>query len=165
MVEVRDRGLQALASELRTLNLSTVRLGVTGPVADEIHPVAKVPNGVLAKWLHFGTDTMPARPFVDQGVSLIRTEARTAWRKAARDIARGAKVVDALRPLAKLGASAVQDAVDDANSWVSWQLSERTINRKGHDRHLIDTGTIRDAIGYGIVHGGKVLENGLANGS
>lgn len=163
-VERRDLGIGRLREQLASLRGAKLQLGVMGDAAAETHPVAKVSVGTLAKWLHFGTEKMDPRPFVDHAINEIKDRTPRLMAKAVSDLidGRARSAEAALRPVAKEGAIAVRDAIDDANSWVEWELSQRTINRKGHDRHLVDTGTVRDAVGYGVVLGGRRVSEGTA---
>jgi len=162
-ITVRDRGLTRIRKQLAQLGRMRILVGVIGPRAREIHTDTGETIGTIAKWLHYGTETQPARPYIDRAISEMRGALGTEARRALQQIV-GATYVDvatAMRPLAELMLDTVWHEFDTAQSWAA-PLAQRTIDAKGHGIPLIDTMTVRGALSYAIVDGDEVLGTGGA---
>lgn len=99
-------------------------------------------TAMVAASNHFGTDKIPARPFLDKGVERERA---TIAKEVARMLAAGKRPEQAIERAALLAVRGVQKQIDDT---LSPPNSPRTIARKGSSHPLIDTGNMRQSIAY-----------------
>lgn len=98
-------------------------------------------NAEVAAWNHFGTDKIPARPFLD--VAIVKNKA--AVTKAAEEVlAGGGSVSQAVDAMGAMAAGKVQQYIGD--TFIPPPNSPRTIERKGSSHPLIDTGQMRQSI-------------------
>lgn len=161
-IKKKDLGIGQLRKDLEQLRSSVIYVGIQGDEAREPHPSSPDETvGRVAAWMHYGTESSPARPFVDVGISNIRQQALDAIRKAASDLVDGRadSVIAALSPVGEVAAKAVVGAVNTASFWAK-PLAESTVRSKGHSAPLIDTGTLRESVTYTILYNGGILAKG-----
>lgn len=99
-------------------------------------------TAMVAAANHFGTDKIPARPFLDKGVERERA---TIAKEVARMLAAGARPEEAVKRAAELAVGGVKKQIRDT---LSPPNSPMTIARKGSSHPLIDTGNMRNSINY-----------------
>jgi hypothetical protein len=161
-ITVRDRGATRIRKQLAQLGRLRILVGVVGSRAREIHPGTDGETvGTVALWLNYGTERMPARPYLDRAIATMTGDLGREARESIRKIV-GSQHVDvatALRPLAERMLDEVRHEFDTARQWAE-PLAQSTIDRKGHDQPLLDGGTVRDALSYAIVDGDQVLATG-----
>jgi len=134
----------------KTTGQHEVKVGfLSGSTYPDGTPVAEV-----AAIHNFGAPAanIPARPFFSNMVA----EEKPKWGAA---IARLLKEngYDAGKALALMGediGGALQQSIVDTNSP---DLADATIERKGFDKPLIDTGHMRNSVGYQVDNGEKVI--------
>lgn len=155
-VTTRDLGIGKLRKQLEDLKRCKILVGVQGEDATKIHPVAKVPQGLLAFWLHYGTKRngepyMPPRPYVERAIAMLAKRSFPVMKKAIADLVDGrAKDLGAaLAPLGEMAVEQVNHEIDTATEWAA-PLAPSTVAAKGHDRPLVDTGAIRGATSYTV---------------
>ncbi len=103
---------------------------------------APVPsNAEVAAWNHFGTDKIPARPFLD--VAIVKNK-RAVSDAAEEVLAGGGSVSQAVDAMGAMAAGRVQQYI--AETYIPPPNSPRTIARKGSSHPLIDTGQLRQSI-------------------
>lgn len=160
-LEVKDLGIGKLRAQLARLSKLDVFVGIQGEEARQPHPNADATIGQVAVWNHAGTEDIPARPFIDHGISLVKDKTREVAKKAIRALIdrRAATAEEALVPMGEMGAAAVREAIDTSREWAE-PLAESTARRKGHDQPLLDTGTVRDSVTYEVRDGNEVLKRG-----
>lgn len=103
-------------------------------------------TAMVAASNHFGTNKIPARPFLDKGVERERA---TIAADVAKTLAAGKRPEEAIERAALLAVRGVQKQIDET---LSPPNSPRTIARKGSSHPLIDTGNMRQSIAYKL-HG------------
>lgn len=157
----KDLGIGALKANLVQLARTKVLGGVQGPAAAAIHPNGDVAVGLIAFWLHFGTRSMPPRPYVDHAISMISERVPGLVKRAVSSLVdgRASSVAQALAPAGEALVASIKQAIDDSRDWAT-PLSDATIKAKGHDQPLFDTGTVRDATSYTIRDGDTTLSEG-----
>lgn len=160
-VTINDLGIGKLRKQLEQLSRVRILVGVQGEEAKRTHPGTDLSNGLIAHWLHYGTKRMPARPYVDRAIATMQKRAGDLMKKAIADLidGRAHTVVDALAPVGAAAVDEVTHEIDTATEWAA-PLAQSTIDRKGHDRPLVDTGTIRKATTYTIRDGESILAQG-----
>lgn len=139
-----------LLERLRELGATqkTVAVGVIGARADEQHQKDEATVAEVATWNHFGTDTIPARPFLTIALERHKAEIAHIQKRLARGLVEGKLELDqALGLLGETVVNAVKQTIADG---VSPPNSQRTIERKGSATPLIDTGQLRGSISYVI---------------
>ncbi len=98
---------------------------------------------------HFGTDHIPARPFLDKGVE---REKDTITKESLRLLKRGVPIVRVLEAVGTIAVRGIQQQIDETFEPPN---SPETIKRKGSSHPLIDTGHLRQSISFEIHKGGR----------
>lgn len=162
----KDLGIGKLREQIAELQKTKILIGVQGEKAQEIHPQAKVKIGLLAFWLHYGTKRMPARPYVDRAIAMLRKRAYPIMKRAMSDLVdgRAKTVAESLAPLGAAGVEQVEHEIATSRDWAA-PLAQATIDRKGHDQPLVETGVIRGATSYTIRVGETIIGSGGATGA
>jgi len=176
-VDFKDFGIERLRKELKRLGKLRLTVGVQGPDAKRKHPNADLTVGEIAAIFHYGakiadafgkgiTVEIPARPYAQRAVDMIRDQAIRAATKGASDLidGRADTAEEVLEPIGEMARDAVLKSLDEARDWAE-PLSPSTIARKGHDQPGLDTGTVREATSYAIRQGRKILkQEGIDSG-
>jgi hypothetical protein len=161
-VTVKDHGLAKLRADLEDLRRLTIRAGIQGADASSRHPRGDLSVGEVAALMEYGSDDgrIPARPFLRHTSESTATKMREALRGAVSDVVDGrAETADAL---AKVGADLrdeIRETIERASEWAV-PLAASTIARKGHDRPLVDTGTMLDSVSFVVADGATVVREG-----
>lgn len=123
--------------------------GYDGEKTGDIQPID---TAELARDLHFGTATIPARPFLEDGIRSKEKELKNAI------IAQVKKVQDGGQAnwdkVGTMAVGAIQELVRSDFYKSSVPNSQRTIDYKGSDTPLIDGGDLINAVTY-LVQGVK----------
>ena len=98
----------------------------------------------VAIWNHFGTQNIPARPFVTASLELARPELRALYARLVAGVLAG-KITDAFAAQ-YLGQWAVKEIVDNINRGLFQANAPSTVASKGSDAPLIDTGQLKASI-------------------
>jgi hypothetical protein len=122
---------------------------------DEIfigHPsgvmLGKVETAQLAEWLHDGTGRIPARPYLLQGLRAHMSEIRKAMKLYLEEKAKNPNIVPIRVAVTAVGA--VQEFVRSDYYKGMIPNAPSTIERKGSDTPLIDTGALVNSVTYQI---------------
>lgn len=158
---IKDLGIGKLREQLEQLGRVKVLVGVQGDKARAKHPNAKESVGTIAFWLHYGTRSMPARPYIDRAIAALSSEVGSVSKRAVAALIDGRvkTVAEAVGQLGTLACKAVRHEFDTAQDWAA-PLAPLTIARKGHAVPLVDTGTVRDSITYTVRDGEAILRTG-----
>lgn len=128
---------QRLIDELKRMKLSV------GFKAGEHFEENGMDVAEVAMRNEFGDDTTPSRPFMRQAIENHGTEISQIVKRAVqRDNA-----ADILNLIGDGVSQLIRDEIDNGDFAPN---APSTIARKGTDKPLIDTGTMRDAVGYWI---------------
>ena len=93
----------------------------------------------------FGTSTIPARPFVKNSFARHPDELKETCIQAVKMIEKGGTAEQAINMMGVFGKGLMQREIRDGN----WKPNApSTIRKKGSDRPLIDTGTMRQSVNY-----------------
>lgn len=173
-VEVRDLGVGKLREDVATMQRQRVTVGYQGPSGAAQHPNADASIAQVAAWQEFGTPGsddrtydkarghIPSRPFVRTGLAKYKNEIAEAIKAAFRAVLDGSATVEqAQADVGERMVEAVQQTILDARSWAK-PLAESTIERKGHDDPLIESGAVYDATSYAVRDGDKIVRTGGA---
>ena len=101
----------------------------------------------IAAYNELGTSTIPARPFMKQSFENHEDELRAACERVNAALASSKSVEQALNVLGVTVKGLVQAEIVDGDFA---ENAPSTIKKKGSDRPLIDTGTMRQSVNYVI---------------
>lgn len=102
----------------------------------------------IAAYNELGTSTSPARPFMKQSFENHEDDLQNACDEVNAELSRGGTVVQALETLGTFGKALVQQEIVDGEFEPN---AASTINKKGSERPLIDTGTMRQSVDFKVV--------------
>lgn len=173
-VEVKDLGIGKLREAVATLQRQRVTVGYQGPSGAAKHPHADASVAQVAAWQEFGTPgsddrqydkartRMPSRPFVRTGLAKYQQEIAAAIARAFRRVLDdGVSVEAAQSGVGEEMVAAIQRTILDARAWAK-PLAQTTIEAKGHDDPLIESGALYDATSYAVRDGSTILRTGGA---
>lgn len=125
-------------------------VGYNGENVEDVKPME---TAELAMELSFGTATIPARPFLEEGIESKKAEISEALKQEAkRAIEGGAANWDKVGTMA---VGAVQEFVRGDYYKSTKPNSKKTIEYKGSDKPLIDGGNLIQSLQYVVTNGGK----------
>ena len=101
----------------------------------------------IAAYNELGTSTIPARPFMKQSFENHEDELRAACERVNAALASGRSVEQALDALGVAIKGLVQTEIVEGGFT---ENASSTIKKKGSDKPLIDTGTMRQSVNYVI---------------
>lgn len=140
----RDHGAEALLRRLR--GGVTLTVGVVGAPARAMAPKAGMPVGGLAAIHELGLG-VPARPFVRPTIDQDRAKDKKGLRKIA---AAAFRAISPRIAAAREGDRVAKAMIRRINLNIPPPLARETVRRKGHNLALVDTGTLRGAVGYDV---------------
>lgn len=117
---------------------------------EDVSDIKPIDMAELAKALHFGTATIPARPFLEDGVRSKQKELTEAMAGEVQKLKEGGQA-----NWNKIGTMAVGGIVDLISSdYYKTRIpnSKKTIDYKGSDKPLVDTGELKNSITF-LVNG------------
>lgn len=124
--------------------------GYNGESVEDIKPIE---TAELARELSYGTATIPARPFLEEGIESKKKEIADALKQeAAKAIGGGSANWDKVGTMA---VGAVQEFVRSDYYKSTKPNSKKTIEYKGSDKPLIDGGNLIQSLQYVVQSGGK----------
>lgn len=123
----------------------------SGPTKVKVgFPAGEVSSDILdrAVWNHFGTETIPERPFLSLAIRNNRGAYRNAMRTSALKILMGETGMRTV--LSKLGIKAQGDIQAEIVSLSAPPNAPSTIRQKGSSNPLIDSGQMRQSVTWKI---------------
>lgn len=149
---------EKLLKELKKLKKLQVRVGVQGgKFHTKRFPDGKEKLGAdlvdIAIWNELGTDKIPARPFLGQMVDQHGGEIQQISAEMVQKICKGQ--LDAQSAFKKIGVVTVGYVQDQITNGEFEPNAPMTVQRKGSDHPLIDTGQLRRGISYVICKKGE----------
>lgn len=117
------------------------------------HDDADATVAEIARWLHDGTETIPARPFLSVPLSAERPEVQAIVKRVVTGVAQQKITMD--QGLKLLGVWGRNEVVKYINEGVPPPNAESTIEAKGSSKPLIDTGQLKSSISFLIVEDEK----------
>lgn len=98
----------------------------------------------VAIWNQFGTDRIPARPFIDNAVTRIEQDKSGSGAHIAKQVLDGEITAEqALKKIGQVAETAIREAITDD---VYEPNAPSTIRRKRSNKPLIHTGKMRQAV-------------------
>ena len=142
-VIVRDLGWNRILHNTAELDGLQLKVGVNDDAGNEPsgEPVASV-----AAYMEFGTEKIPPRPFmrktIDENARVVDTKMAGYLRAIyAGQVSSRTAVIQ----LGRWFADQIRETIDDSTSWAV-PNSPNTVQRKGFQHPLIDSGTLRGSI-------------------
>ena len=102
----------------------------------------------IAVWNHFGTRTIPARPFLDNAMRDNRAKYRRLMRASAERMLRGETAIGPALDI--LGSVAKADVQGEIRALRDPANAPSTIKAKGSSNPLVDTGRLTQAVTYEV---------------
>ena len=172
-VTMHDLGIGQLKADVAALKTQPITIGYQGASGEATHPNTDgVKVAQVAAWMEFGTpgsddraydvvrSMVPSRPFLRTTFLRHREAIKAKLKDAIRDLITGkATLASAQDEIGKYVVGLVQDTIDDSRSWAE-PLAPETIERKGHDQPLVESGTMRDAASYAVREGNRIVRQG-----
>lgn len=156
----KDFGIDKLKKDLEQLRSEPITIGLQGSTGAAKHPEADVPVAQVAAWMEYGTEHIPARPFLRQAFDRNEGRFRDAIKRAVSNMIDQRGTLDAEQErLGQLAAQAVKEMIDRAREWAK-PLAAATVKAKGHARPLVDTGTMRESVSWAVRDGDTIKRQG-----
>lgn len=145
---------EAIRARVAEIGRATVRAGVVGANAGHLHPGTTLTNGELAMIQELGNPStgLPARSFVRRTFEdpAFRATVSTLQRRLVKAVIDGKMSRDrALGLLGALAANGIQSTITEHK--VEPELAKATIEAKGSDVPLVDTGQLAASVTWEIV--------------
>lgn len=121
-----------------------------GKNVEEAEPIE---NAELAKMLSFGTSTIPARPFLEDGIASKKEELKKALQEETKKVIDGGQAN--WNKVGTMAVGAVQEFVRGDYYKTNVPNSPKTIKYKGSDKPLIDGANLINDLKFVVQSGGK----------
>ena len=121
---------------------------------EEVKDIKPIDVADLARDLHYGTATIPARPFLEDGIRSKESEIEQAMAEEVKKVEEGQSANWA--KIGSMAVGAVQELVRSDYYKTRVPNSQKTIDYKGSDKPLIDGADMINSLVY-IVNGGKAV--------
>lgn len=146
-MSIRLKGLQAVEEALKKelAKLSASEYALVGiHEAAGMHKGSDLTQAAVGAYNHFGTDTIPARPWLDVGVAQGVQDYLEVIKEG---IAEGLTSKQIMERVGIEAAGHVQQYMTDLKTPPN---APRTIKKKKSDNPLIDTGSLRQSVTYTV---------------
>jgi hypothetical protein len=171
-VQIRDLGIGKLRAELAKFRDHAITIGHQGDSGAATHPNADASVGQVAAWMEFGTPGsddrqydvarkhIPSRPFVRMTFARHQVEFAKIVRDELSNIVDGrATAEEAQERIGERMLERLRETILEARGWAV-PLAQATIDAKGHDDPLIDSGTLYDKASYAVRDGETIVRQG-----
>ncbi len=158
-VKFNDTTWRKITAGLRVMDKLDLKVGILANRAGLAHH-ADNPKGPtvleVGALQQLGTTTIPARPWVGLVFEEKPDELKMMQLAAVKSIIeKGTAPKVALSVVGEWASSQMRERIT-SGEYIGPPLAESTIRRKGHDRPLVDTGQMSDAIDFSVTQkGGK----------
>lgn len=126
---------------------------------EKIEDVKPIETAELAKALHFGTATIPSRPFLEDGIKSKKGQIKTVMEEEAKKAVNGGQAN--WDKVGTMAVGAVQEFVRGDYYRSNVPNSPRTKAYKGSDKPLIDGSDLINSLTY--VNNGRIAETNTGN--
>jgi hypothetical protein len=143
----RDNGYRALVRRVYGVKAPTIKVGILSSDGEKKYEDA-VTVLEVAVWNEFGTDQTPERSFIRAWFDENEGRLREAMRRMMVSVVAGKRTKEqALEILAQRCVGEIQKRIA---AGINPPNAESTIERKGSDKPLVDTGQLRSSISYRV---------------
>jgi hypothetical protein len=104
----------------------------------------------IAMWNELGTARAPARPFIRQSADRNKSAIEKFCADRLKKVTQGGTAEQALNAIGAMQKALIQDAISKSKEWAEPD-ADATVDRKGSDVPLIDTGRMLQSVNYVIV--------------
>ncbi len=101
----------------------------------------------IAMWNELGASNSPARPFIRQSTDTNKSNIEKFCKAQLQKIADGGTAEQVLTSIGVMQKALIQDAITNSKSWAT-ENAESTINAKGSDVPLIDSGRMLQSVNF-----------------
>ena len=145
--KVKDLGWRRIRKEMKLANTRHVAVGILAKDAkDPTDTAASLLE--VATWNHFGTGTIPARPFIVGAMEAHGTSIKKLQRRLWKGVSEGKLTTQAALEI--LGVKARDISVKSINDREYEPNADRTVASKGSSTPLVDTGQLKGAIAFEV---------------
>lgn len=148
----KDMGAAKIGERLDELNNLSLTIGFQGATALVLYDKGSNPPNVatVALFNEFGTQNMPARPFMRQTITANLQEIQVAFAVAFKEVIElRSAPIEAMNAVGRIVAEMMVDAIDRASTWAV-PLAESTVEAKGHAEPLFETGLMKKSITWAV---------------
>jgi hypothetical protein len=156
-----DKGFNDIFAEIDKLKNLRVKVGIPEGSGEQ--------DGVLiaqyASWNELGTSTIPARDFIRTTIDSNREKIQAGMDKLYKQVLKGKSTAETLTEKLGIGVSGmVRHTVrhGDFKKNAESTIRKKTHGKKKGDTPLIDTGTMRNSIGYVVEENSSEIKRGKA---
>ncbi|MFG6334790.1 MAG: hypothetical protein K1W20_04865 [Lachnospiraceae bacterium] len=107
----------------------------------------------IAMWNEFGTENMPSRPFMRDSVDKHMQAINHVLLSQKDALLKGASAKDVLNTVGLFQQDLIQTEIEQGDFVAN---ASSTIEKKGSDKPLIDTGTMKNSVHFQIVKKGSM---------
>lgn len=145
-----DHGYKKLVASIEGLGSPIIEVGILESKADEADGKDGATLIDVATWAEFGTETEPARSFLRAFFDENQERCRTAIKILLQKVVAGTLTRE--QALDQFGLWAVGQIQKRIVAGIAPQNAPSTIEKKGSDKPLIDTGTMKSAISFKVTN-------------
>jgi len=162
-VKLVDHGLKALEKNMKIMADLGVSIGYVGPLGIADHGDG-LNMATIAAFQEFGTNDIPARSFLRTFYVEFESQIKERWANERGLIFwEGKNRFAAYKEIAQGMARLALQRFDTASSWAA-PNSPETTKIKGSSTPLVDSGKLREHLGWSVTDKGKIVEFGKAEG-
>jgi len=155
-ITYRDTGASRVAEQLEQLGQLSLTIGYQGATALTLYDRGNVNVATVALYQEFGTQTIPARPFMRRSVRENLNELQQEIGEAFASVARLEQTaIAAMDSIGRFMAEKMAEAIDTAPTWAV-PLVLSAVAKKGHADPLFETGLMRESISWAVRTGGPM---------
>lgn len=121
---------------------------------EDVKDIKPIEAAELAKALSYGTDTIPARPFLEEGIRSKEKELAETIKKEASKVIDGTGQAN-WNKVGTMAVGAIQEFVRGDYYRTNVPNSDKTIEYKGSDKPLIDGGNLIQSLQFIVQEAGK----------
>jgi hypothetical protein len=104
----------------------------------------------IAMWNELGTARAPARPFIRQSADANKVTIEKTCKALLKKITQGGTAEQTLNAIGTMQKTLIQDTITKSKDWAE-PNADYTVERKGSDQPLVDTGRMLQSVDYVIV--------------
>ena len=148
-IKDRDRGYKRImALPRQAAGNPHVAAGVTGKKAEERHQDDPLTVAEVATYNHFGTDTIPARPFISATVDKNRGKIESTQKRLLKIVLAGK--LTPKKALDTLGVGIVGMVRQAINQGFPPPNADATVEKKGSSQPLVDSAQMKGAVDHEV---------------
>jgi phage gpG-like protein len=146
-----DMGLENIKKQIEQLGKMSVKCGITEDKGDAVPKGGDATVAEYGTWNEFGVKRngkqhIPSRPFIRGWADGKKKETQAVIERLAKQVSSGKMLAaSAINKLGVYGASGIKSYIRTGNFTPN---ADSTKARKGSSKPLIDTGTLRNSIGF-----------------